>query len=141
MDDFDYVDQVFCEIVDKEEKYGSNALTNNEKALLAVWHATGLIGNGGLQNFIVWEDANPKVAEYFDELGLSGPAQVIRDFFLLFPDTDFESYSSAKRDDFIVKNVGKVQNEIDTLNHRFYSLMPTVEIEAAAFIRRHKGKL
>ena len=138
MNDFDYVNQVFCEIDDKEKELGYQALTRNEKAVLAVWHATGLIENGGLQSFIVWEDANPEVAEHFEELGLSELAQIIKEFFSLFPGVIFENFTSAKRDDFIEKNIGKVQSKIDTLNHKFYELMPSIEVKAAAYIRVHK---
>lgn len=141
MNDFDYVDNFFCSIAEKEDTFGHNVLTHNEKIILAVWHATGLIQNGGLQYFFVWEDANPIVADYFYESGLYNASQIIREFFLLFSELEFEKYPSAKRDEIIENKIIKYKDEIELLNERFYEAMPEVESKLADFIRNTQGVL
>lgn len=137
MNDFKYVDQFFCRVADKEKKLGHQAINHEEDVVLAVWHTTGLISNGGLQNYFIWEGANPAVAESFAEVGLGDAAQIIREFFLLFPSVDFANFTSAKRDHYMQEHIVKVKSKVDILNQKFDELMPMVEVKTTVFIRKY----
>jgi hypothetical protein len=139
MNDFEYVNQFFLRASEKEEKCGMQALSPTEMTIFAVWHATGLIVNGGLQNFFIWEGASPKIADSFEEIGMPDVAIIIRQFFSILPAVNFNNFTSAKRDIFIEKNFDYVKNKIEELNNKFYQLEPNIAPKAAVFVKRGKS--
>jgi len=137
MNDFEYVDKIFCELAEKEEDIGLDALSHNEKVIITVWHATGLISSGGLTYFFVWKDANPNVADYFEEIGMANAATIIRQFFSLFSINKYDDFSSADRDDYIEENIEKVKDKVDFLNREILAQLPIVEEKTATYIREN----
>jgi len=138
MSNFEFVDQIFCQLVEKEKKHGHIVLSDNEETVLVVWHSAGLIENGGLQSFFVWEGANPEVAKYFEKIGMPEVRQIIINFFSIFEEMTFEELSSAERDALIQKKIKKNKSKIETLNQEFYNFLPFVEDRVANYIRETK---
>lgn len=48
---FDAVDAVFCRLAEREQQRGAESVTDIERVVLLVWHASGIIGNGGFHYF------------------------------------------------------------------------------------------
>ena len=40
---FDAVDAVFCRLADREQQRGAESITDIERVVLLVWHASGII--------------------------------------------------------------------------------------------------
>jgi hypothetical protein len=88
--DFELCNSVFKGIL---ECYGNevkaNLLPVPHRAVLLIWHATGIIGNGGFQYLFEGDfEGDPGfrlTAEVFDEIGCASAAKVIRDAISLFP--------------------------------------------------------
>ncbi|MEP6664347.1 MAG: hypothetical protein ABJC04_11865, partial [Verrucomicrobiota bacterium] len=49
--DFEMINSAFCALADREEKQGSQSISDIERVVLLVWHASGIIGNGGFRYF------------------------------------------------------------------------------------------
>lgn len=86
-DDFKMVDRIFGRILDKKEKDGIEALAPEERVVLLIWHATGIIGNGGFQYFYEQELDAEAVACAFDKIGSRKCAEMLRHSLSLFPDS------------------------------------------------------
>ena len=129
MNDFEYIDHIFSVLVEKEQHQGKNSLTHQERVFIETLHAYGLLQNGGLEHFFVWEDANPVVADFFDELGLTGMAEVIRKFFALFPTVDFPCLGSSQRDALLEAKFSTIEDRIEELNDQLLSNLRGEDID------------
>jgi len=134
MRDFEYVDKVFCFIAEKEQDNGVACLTCEEKVVLWIWHARGLIENGGIENVLIWEDASVELAEMFDEISLKDLSKVIKKLFSLFPELN-PSLNSAKRDKIVSSKASEIKEQLDALTSEFYTSMNCIEIYLAKYIR------
>jgi hypothetical protein len=69
-EDFDAIDAVFLRLADRKELRGANSITDIERVVLLVWHASGIIGNGGFQYFFECALSLLATAEAFDRIGV-----------------------------------------------------------------------
>jgi hypothetical protein len=110
------LDEVFSKLAKKEERHGKKSLTRDESVFLNTMHAYGLLGNGGLEYFFVWEDANPIVVDYFENIGMNGIADIIRRFFVLFPNVNLNNIGSKERDELLEREYPRVEMAVNSLN-------------------------
>ncbi len=83
--DFKLIDRLFCETVEKEKRRGTQALKPEEKVLLLVWHASGIIENGGFRYFYEQELDAEAVAAAYEKIGCRKCADLLRLSLSLFP--------------------------------------------------------
>lgn len=84
-DAFETVDAVFLRLADRQEQRGAESITDIEKVVLLVWHAAGIIGNGGFRYF--FECALPLVdtAQAYERIGVEQAAAILRRLREFFP--------------------------------------------------------
>ena len=134
MDDFDFIDNFFCEIAQKEEDEGTYSLTYEQKVVLWIWHSKGLIDNGGFDNFLVWEEASVELAEMFKEINLIHVAEIFEKIFMLFPEIESSS-DSVRRDQIVSSKRKEIDEELERLNQQFYESDELIESKLAEYIR------
>lgn len=92
--DFVFVDHLVGEAEDKKAAKGLAALCATEKHAIAIWAASGIIGNGGFQYFFENGLSAEAAAEGYDAIGMAETADIFRTALSLFPNgkpqTDWE---------------------------------------------------
>lgn len=129
------LDKVFSKVAQKEERYGKKSLTRDEAAFLNTMHAYGLLGNGGLEYFFVWEDANPVVVDYFEDIGMEGIANTIRRFFALFSNVSLADLGSQERDVLLEKEFPRIESAVNSLNDEIVTYLRDEDAADAVFAK------
>ena len=130
--DFHLVNGLFCRLVDKEALSGPDSLTAVEAFVVAIWHASGIIGNGGLQYFYEQDLDAEAVAAAYDQIGCPECAEVLRLSWSLFP----EPLSLAGRDE-RVEFVENHRELFEPLDHRFWECDTQMPQRLAEYVRTH----
>jgi Domain of unknown function (DUF4375) len=132
-DDFELIDSIFCRLTERKRVFGPRSLTVVENIVLSVWHASGIIENGGLQYFYE-QDLDPEaVADAYQEIGCSECAEVLRLSWSLFPDRVATAGRDAR-----VRFVEDNRGLFDHLDHRFWKFDKRMQQRLAGYIRTHE---
>jgi hypothetical protein len=83
--DFNYVNGLFARIIDKEKARGSVSITDEENTVILVWHASGIIENGGFMYFYEQRLDADAVALAYEKIGCDKCAEILRMSLSLFP--------------------------------------------------------
>lgn len=132
MSDFDFLDDAFSRVVDKKEKQGLSSLSETERVLLFVWHASGIIGNGGFRYFIEGDNDAGAVADAYGRIGLVKSSEIIRLALSLFPD-DRPPKDDAER----VKCIEVHEEALRKLSEAFWEEDKAMECSLAKYVRKH----
>ena len=130
--DFHLVNGLFCRLVDKEALSGAQSLTAAEAIVVAIWHASGIIENGGLQYFYEQDLDAEVIAAAYDQIGCPECAEVLRLSRSLFP----EPVAMADRD----ARVEFVENHrelFEPLDHRFWECDTQMPQRLDEYVRTH----
>ena len=136
-EDFDAIDAVFLRLADRKELRGSNSITDIERVVLLVWHASGIIGNGGFQYF--FECALPLLAtaEAFDRIGVEQAGSILRQLQEFFPGRHIPDDYDER-----MAIVSKFRDEhtdlLSRLEGEFYSTDALTQQQLVGWIRLHK---
>jgi len=131
-DDFELADSIFIRLCEKQE-LGKESLSKEEQIVITVWHASGIIGNGGLLYFFEQELDSEKTAGAYEEIGSSKCAELLRLFVSVFP----ENLSREER-------VGFIQSKteiFDNLSSAFWEADEKTVKRIADYIRAHRPKI
>jgi hypothetical protein len=131
-DDFDLANEFFKKVVRKAEKTGEDALTVKERVVLSIWHASGIIGNGGFQYFFEQDLNAAEVADAYEKIGCLKCADLIRKVVAAFPVKIFKS-GRDQRVEFIEQNSAKFYK----LSSAFWAADKKMEKQLASYIRDH----
>ncbi|MGA2556339.1 MAG: DUF4375 domain-containing protein [Verrucomicrobiota bacterium] len=101
--DFDLVDGLCLRIADKKEKLGLNALKEEERVIVLVWHASGIIENGGFMYFYESGLDAEEVAWAYAKIDCDKCAEILRMSLSLFPDS-LRQKSGDERVEYIERN-------------------------------------
>jgi len=85
--DFETIDALFSQICEKENKSGFISLNDMEKTVSRIWHASGVIENGGFHYFYEQSLDAESAAQAFDRIGCNRCAEILRLSLSLFPDS------------------------------------------------------
>jgi len=140
MKDFIFVDKVFCEIAQYEQDHGLDSLNYNQKVVLWVWHSMGLINNGGLQNFIAWDEVDEEIVGMFKKLNLDEISNIMEEFFLLFPEID-ESFTSKQREELLTSKINSIEPTIREYNSKIWDSKKNIVNELMKFIINENVKV
>lgn len=83
--EFYFVNDIFVKIANKEEKKGTRSLTEEQLALLTVWHVSGIVENGALFSFFERRFDVKEVVRAYESVGLPEPARVLKKAVAVFP--------------------------------------------------------
>jgi hypothetical protein len=133
---FNVVDAAFCRLAEREEQRGADSITDIERVVLLVWHASGIIGNGGFRYF--FECALPLVAtaQAYERIGVEQAASILRRLLEFFPGRHIpDDYDDRMA---IVSRFYDGHAELlDQLEGEFYSTDALMEQQLAGWIRVH----
>jgi hypothetical protein len=132
--EFNSIDTLFCSLVEKKRCSGEHSLIAAETVVLSVWHASGIIENGGFGYFYEHDLDAETVATAYDKIGCAECAEIIRLSLSLFP--DFVAVGTRdERVEFVVGN-----RELFTrLSERFWELDKGMQSRLAAYIKSNLG--
>jgi hypothetical protein len=135
---FKMVDAVFCRLAEREEQEGSDSISDIERVVLLVWHASGIIGNGGFHYFFECALPLPATADAYERIGVVQAASVLRRMQELFPGRHIpDDYDERMA---IVSRFYEERAELlSNLEREFYSTDALMEQQLAAWIRVHHG--
>lgn len=84
--EFDFVNRSVLEAEARMKRRGLSSLSSVERHALAIWNASGSIGNGSFQYFFECGLSADETASAYDALGLPRIADLFRTALSLFPD-------------------------------------------------------
>jgi len=133
--DFDLVNNLFCKLVDKKERKGNSSLAVEEVVVLSIWHASGIIENGGIQYFFEQELDAEAVACAYEQIGCDKCAELLRLALSLFPAHIHQAGRSER-----IKHVEDNKEIFEKLSSAFWKADKEMEPQLAEFIRKHLAK-
>jgi len=134
--DFDLVDDLFCKVVDKKEQHGWHSLNAEERVLLLVWHASGIIGNGGFLYFFEQEIDADATARAYEKIGCHECAELLRLSLSLFPDSVLQASLEER-----VKYLEDNKEMFDKLSSGFWKADKEMRVRLAEYVKGHIGKI
>ncbi|MDB6112781.1 MAG: hypothetical protein JWR69_4531 [Pedosphaera sp.] len=134
-DDFEFINGLFCKLVDKQEDQGAEVLTKEENVVLLIWHASGIIGNGGFRYFFEQELNGEAAAAAYTIIGCDKAAELLRLGLSLFPNT-VPPASWEER----VKYMDENAELFDRLSEAFWEADQGMQERLAEYTRSHFDK-
>lgn len=84
--EFFFAESVVARIGKKEEAVGRSELNDVENAIISVWDALGLVGNGGIQYWLLSDRAYPSIVSDLKKMELESLSAVMDRVFRLLPE-------------------------------------------------------
>lgn len=84
---FYFVDNIVVKLAKKEEKKGTQSLTEEQLALLTVWHVSGIVENGALFYFFEHRFDVEKVIRAYETVGLPEAGVILKNAVAVFPNS------------------------------------------------------
>jgi hypothetical protein len=128
--DFEAIDALFSRISEKEQKHGFDLLSECEKTVLLIWHASGIIENGGFQHFYEQTLDAEAVAQAYERIGCGKCGDILRLSLSLFPGSLLHA-DPTERIDYIQRNSDMFYN----LSNLFWEADIEMEKRLAEYIR------
>jgi hypothetical protein len=133
---FDAVDAVFCRLADREEQRGSESIADVERVVLLVWHASGIIGNGGFRYFFECALPLPATAQAYERIGVEQAASILRRLQEFFPGRHIpDDYN--ERMTIVSRFYSEHSDLLSQLEREFYSTDALMQQQLAGWIRVH----
>jgi hypothetical protein len=135
--DFEMIDATFNALAERERRLGSECIDEVERVVLLLWHASGIIGNGGFRYFFECGLSLPATTEAYARTGVKPAANILGRVLDLFP-------AKVVPDDYdermaLVEGLYEQNAELlDHLEEEFYSTDELMEQQVAGWIRVHK---
>ena len=125
--DFNLVDATFNAIARRD--YAT--LTQHERDLLLIWHADGIIGNGGFRYFVEQRMPFQDVIEALRRVGIPEAVEVVGAALALFPSP------LPVSDGDLARELNALRVQLDELGRRFWEIDNLIVEKLAAFVRTH----
>jgi Domain of unknown function (DUF4375) len=135
--EFEIIDATFCALADREEKRGSQSISDIERVVLLVWHASGIIGNGGFLYFFECGLPLSATASAYSRIGVEQAVSIFQRVHGLFPAKQIpDDYDERMA---IVEAFYKDYADLlDQLEGDFYLTDDLMRQQLAGWIRVHK---
>jgi hypothetical protein len=130
--DFDSINELVLRIAEKGRKLGIHSLTDFENTVSLIWHASGIVENGGFQYFYEHEFDAEAVAQAYERIGCAKCAEILRLSWSLFPDS-LQTASLAERIEYMRQN----KDLFYDLSNLFWEADTQMESRLAEYV---KGK-
>lgn len=133
LQNFDLVDSLFCRIDQIVQKSGANSLSIQEKAIYTIWHAYGIIGNGGFHYFFENRLNPEEAAKAYEFIGLNEAAECFRLAKGLLP----ENYKELSLTE-LNNTLNKQEKLFDSLAQKVLSFDDEATCRLAKLIKENK---
>jgi hypothetical protein len=135
--EFDNIDKTFCALAEREEELGKSSVNEIERVVLLIWHASGIIGNGGFRYFFECSLSLQDTAKAYDQIGVEQAALVLRKVLNLFPHCSVpEDWDERMA---LVEDLYKQHEEmLSSLEGDYYNTDKLMRRQLAGWIRVHK---
>lgn len=130
---FYFVDNIFVKIAEKEKNKGTQSLTEEQLALLTVWHVSGLVENGSLSYFFEHRLDIDEVIRAYEAVGMSEPSMILRQALAVFPN------SRPPRDfDQLVDFMEEHEDTFNSLSMKFLRAKKNMNAILGDYIRKNE---
>lgn len=133
---FNFVNDIFCQIVDKKKAFGESSLTEAEHVVLWVWHASGIIENGGFQYFFEQQLDVETVAVAYQKIGAGKCAELLRLSLSLFPEPILHADWMER-----IKYAEDNSDRFENLSRAFWREDKKTEVRLAAYVHDYRDKI
>ncbi|MEO8350778.1 MAG: DUF4375 domain-containing protein [Chthoniobacteraceae bacterium] len=134
--DFDLVNRVFVRLADREESDGPDSINDIERVVLLVWHAAGIIGNGGFHYFLECGLPLRSTAEAYSRIGVESAAAILFRLLDLFPRQHVPS-DWDERMEFVEHLCDRNRDLFDRWEGDYYNTEALMGQQLAGWIRVH----
>ena len=135
--DFEMINAVFSTLVEREKQRGAEGINDIERVVLLVWHASGIIGNGGFRYFFECGLSLPETAKAYERIGVENVVSVFHQVRELFPANEIPDNWDERM--VLVEGLYEGQAELlEQLESEFFSADELMEQQLAGWIRVNK---
>ena len=134
--DFDLIDRVFGLLDDRESSNGPDSISDIERVVLLVWHASGIIGNGGFRYFFECGLPLRPTAEAYSRIGVEQAATILFGLLDLFPRQRVPD-DWDERMEFVDRLCEQHRDLFDRWERDYYATDDLMERQLAGWIRVH----
>ena len=135
--EFEQIDKVHNALAKKEKRQGATSIGEIEQVVLLIWHASGIIGNGGFRYFFECGLSLKDTAKAYEQIGVEQAALILRKVLKLFPNSlvpeDWDERMSI-----VEKLYEQHEKLLDDLVGDYYATDELMERQLAGWIRVHK---
>jgi hypothetical protein len=135
--EFKLVNETFKSLLDREKKRGSANISDIERVVLLVWHASGIIENGGFHYFFECGLPVRETAEAYGRIGVDSVSSILRRVLELFPRNHIPDDYNERME--IVQCLYQDREDLmSRLESDFYDADAFMQRQLAGWIRVHK---
>lgn len=134
MSAFEVVDNLFCRLIDKRQQSGDAALLPFEKDVVMIWHASGIIENGGFEYFFSQGIDALATAEAYGRVGMVECSNLL----LLAASALPDNLAHLERAE-LQKVIRAKAEVLQILSERFWELDTRTAECLAAYISSHRS--
>lgn len=134
--DFELVDRTFCTLADREASDGNDSINDIERVVLLVWHAAGIIGNGGFRYFFECGLPLRSTAEAYSRIGVESAAAILFRLLDLFPQQSVPD-DWDERVEFVERLCEQDSDLFNRWERDYYATNALMERQLAGWIRVH----
>ncbi len=135
--EFDIVNDTFCTLAEREKLQGEESITDIERVVLLIWHASGIIGNGGFHYFFECGLPLRTTADAYARIGVDHAALILRRLLEFFPSSRIPEDYDAR-----MATVSRFYEEradlLRQMESEFYATDGLREQQLAGWIRVHR---
>ena len=135
--EFEFVNDTFKTLADREQQRGVASISDIERAVLLIWHASGIIENGGFRYFFECGLPLQETADAYARIGVDAVASTLHRVRDLFPRRHIpDDYD--ERMEIVERFYDERGDLLDQLESDFYRADALMERQLAGWIRVHK---
>ncbi len=134
--DFELINRVFLSLDKREQAEGTESIDEIERVVLLVWHASGIIDNGGFRHFFFHRLPLRATAEAYSRIGVEKAAKILFRLLDFFPrQIVSENWSDLRevRDELYRRHA----DQLLQMERDFWNTNDLMEHQLAGWIRVH----
>ena len=135
--EFNFINDTFSALAGREERHGAASITDIERVVLIVWHASGIVENGGFRYFFECGLSLRDTAEAYTRIGVDAVAVILHRVHDLFPGRHIPD-DWDERMEIVEQLYDKHRDLFDRLESEFYRADEKMQPQLAGWIRVHK---
>lgn len=130
--EFLFVESVAVRISKKKDLEGEPSLNKTEKIIVDIWDAVGLIGNGGIQYWLLSSVSRKSIVEQLREIECEYLSEVMENVFSILPGIDSIEPVSCKEE-----KIAKHENRLAELTRMWNDNSEILPSKLENYIKRN----
>jgi len=135
--EFEFVNETFKALAERKEQRGMASITDIERVVLLVWHASGIIENGGFRYFFECSLPLTDTATAYARIGVDEVVAIFHRVHDLFPHRHIPD-DWDERMETVERLYDKHGDLLSQLESEFYRVDGSMQRQLAGWIRVHK---